>query len=512
MTILFWPRRSPNEPLSTAAGILIGWKLDPNIVVVSRILHHNDKSLADRIIRESSNDQIRPSDIRVLATWDPTSRPTRTVWPECLPTIGPTKVGPWWLASDQSFDDESDMLVYFDHKSNYCIRRTDDRIYDGFDKILQCLMKANTSLDLEEVFDSSISENKRVKTMTAPSSILTLVEVIRQYSLFFGQIKFTNDKTLTSLLSLLPIFNKTQQKSVDRSQLLIDIAARVILGFLMMHFQSQFVSALELLYMSDHELRRGLYWLERNPMGFKVNAPLTHIIGIHINFALDVWHNFVLIFFFGTREKRILVSKAFAMSSVLLGSNGTLAALLDLIHISTWHISLIHVGLSKIYQSQLWMLNRLWKLFRGKKHNPLRQRTDSEQYDSMQLIVGILAFTFVLFLLSTVYVYHAFFALLYFIIQPTILFVIYGFYNDLLNWKSRTIIGIYLEALNTKGVWFLRTIPSSSNRLNRIISSYFIQENILLLCSLGKSLIQGEKIVSLQRSMINRLHPCLPSD
>jgi len=55
-------------------------------------------------------------------------------------------------------------------------------------------------------------------------------------------------------------------------------------------------------------------------------------------------------------------------------------------------------------------LSSLWKLFRGKKWNPLRQRTDSLDFHIDQLLLGTMLFTVTSFLLPTTAVYYFFFA------------------------------------------------------------------------------------------------------
>ena len=47
----------------------------------------------------------------------------------------------------------------------------------------------------------------------------------------------------------------------------------------------------------------------------------------------------------------------------------------------------------RLYHLELYCLGSLWRLFRGKKWNVLRQRVDSAVYDADQLFVGTLLFT-----------------------------------------------------------------------------------------------------------------------
>lgn len=62
---------------------------------------------------------------------------------------------------------------------------------------------------------------------------------------------------------------------------------------------------------------------------------------------------------------------------------------------------------------ELESLKSLFRLFRGKKLNPLRSRIDSYSYNIEQLFIGTLGFCIVFFLLPTVLIYYTvFFAVL----------------------------------------------------------------------------------------------------
>ncbi|MEQ2243454.1 hypothetical protein ILYODFUR_007280, partial [Ilyodon furcidens] len=65
-----------------------------------------------------------------------------------------------------------------------------------------------------------------------------------------------------------------------------------------------------------------------------------------------------------------------------------------------------------LYCLKIYGLSSLWRLFRGKKWNVLRQRVDSCSYDLDQLFIGMLLFTILLFLLPTTALYYLVFTLL----------------------------------------------------------------------------------------------------
>lgn len=83
----------------------------------------------------------------------------------------------------------------------------------------------------------------------------------------------------------------------------------------------------------------------------------------------------------------------------------------DLLSILTVHIYSFYLASARIYNWQLTILISLFHLFRGKKHNVLRNRIDSCDYDLDQLLVGTIVFCLLLFLLPTVVVFYLNFAI-----------------------------------------------------------------------------------------------------
>ncbi len=64
---------------------------------------------------------------------------------------------------------------------------------------------------------------------------------------------------------------------------------------------------------------------------------------------------------------------------------------------------------SRLYNLQMKGLTSLWRLFRGKKWNPLWGRVDSFAFNVNQLIIGTLLFTILLFLLPTTILFYGVF-------------------------------------------------------------------------------------------------------
>lgn len=64
----------------------------------------------------------------------------------------------------------------------------------------------------------------------------------------------------------------------------------------------------------------------------------------------------------------------------------------------------------RLYRSFVQILVSLWRLFRGNKFNPLRNRVDTCIYTLDELFVGTLAFVIACYLVPSVAAYHYFFS------------------------------------------------------------------------------------------------------
>ncbi|XP_023768757.1 N-acetylglucosaminyl-phosphatidylinositol biosynthetic protein gpi1 isoform X1 [Lactuca sativa] len=146
-----------------------------------------------------------------------------------------------------------------------------------------------------------------------------------------------------------------------------------------------------------------------NPAGFKLNTELAGVLGTLSLNAIQFWSTvlgsmrFLFIFFI----------KGLATSGVIFGITTPAALTLDMITISTTHISTLHWLISLIYSRQIQATTALWRLFRGQKWNPLRERLDSYDYTVEQHIVGSLLFTPLLLLLPTTSAFYMSFTIMY---------------------------------------------------------------------------------------------------
>jgi N-acetylglucosaminyl transferase component (Gpi1) len=151
--------------------------------------------------------------------------------------------------------------------------------------------------------------------------------------------------------------------------------------------------------------------LEDFPAGFKLNESLTEQMGYGIRHLVMVHRQWMESTLWNIKYGQQVVIPVLFMGSGLCGYNFFLAILMDMCRLETLHLWLLTRIFRSVYQTELFLLSALFRLFRGKKHNVLRQRTDSMQYDAMQLLVGTLAFCICIFLWTTIMVYYAFFVM-----------------------------------------------------------------------------------------------------
>ncbi|GKT82578.1 N-acetylglucosaminyl transferase component [Colletotrichum tofieldiae] len=148
-------------------------------------------------------------------------------------------------------------------------------------------------------------------------------------------------------------------------------------------------------------LQRSISWLMGWPAGLKLNEELALFLGDLFLWVIDYW---------STLQPVLPHIIWFIGFSSFAGASMPIAMFSDLLSGLTIHIYSFYLASARIYHWQLTILISLFHLFRGKKHNVLRNRIDSCDYDLDQLLVGTILFTLLFFLLPTVVVFYLNFA------------------------------------------------------------------------------------------------------
>ncbi|XP_076840000.1 phosphatidylinositol N-acetylglucosaminyltransferase subunit Q [Brachyhypopomus gauderio] len=155
------------------------------------------------------------------------------------------------------------------------------------------------------------------------------------------------------------------------------------------------------------ELQELLEWLMGAPAGLKMNRALDQVLGRFFLYHIHLWISYIRLM-----SPFIEMILWYVGLSACLGLTFALSVLSDIVALLTFHIYCFYVYGARLYCLKIYGLSSLWRLFRGKKWNVLRQRVDSCSYDLDQLFIGTLLFTILLFLLPTTALYYLVFTLL----------------------------------------------------------------------------------------------------
>ncbi|KAG8433229.1 hypothetical protein GDO86_017491 [Hymenochirus boettgeri] len=155
------------------------------------------------------------------------------------------------------------------------------------------------------------------------------------------------------------------------------------------------------------ELQELLQWLMGAPAGLKMNKALDEVLGRFFMYHIHLWISYIRLM-----SPFIESILWYIGLSACLGLSLALSILSDIIALLTFHIYCFYVYGARLYCFKMHGLSSLWRLFRGKKWNVLRQRVDSCSYDLDQLFLGTLLFIILLFLLPTTALYYLVFTLL----------------------------------------------------------------------------------------------------
>ncbi|KAM7387481.1 hypothetical protein PAMA_009885 [Pampus argenteus] len=199
-----------------------------------------------------------------------------------------------------------------------------------------------------------------------------------------------------------------------KANILVSFLVDAALGMLLISwlYRDNHISMLAnaLVPAADHvakELEELLQWLMGAPAGLKMNRALDQVLGRFFLYHIHLWISYIHLM-----SPFIEGILWYGGLSACFGLTFALSLLSDMVALLTFHIYCFYVYGARLYCLKIYGLSSLWRLFRGKKWNVLRQRVDSCSYDLDQLFIGTLLFTILLFLLPTTALYYLVFTLL----------------------------------------------------------------------------------------------------
>ncbi|TKW11703.1 hypothetical protein SEVIR_6G250500v4 [Setaria viridis] len=218
------------------------------------------------------------------------------------------------------------------------------------------------------------------------------------------------DTSLSSTVNVEYAHKAAIRKHALWSSIAVDLLMGFVLGAaFLLHTETICSCTIDLVHhMTDAILRSGCVWLMGVPAGFKLNTELAELLGMISLNAVQIYST--LWFFVGGYLRHII--RGIALSGIILGLTAPVSFFIDIIQLATLHVTMLHWLISSIYSRQIQTVASLWRLFRGRKWNPLRQRLDSYDYTVEQHVVGSLLFTPVLLLIPTTSVFYVFFSIL----------------------------------------------------------------------------------------------------
>lgn len=164
-------------------------------------------------------------------------------------------------------------------------------------------------------------------------------------------------------------------------------------------------------------LRDMILWLMDWPAGLKLNTELAKFLGDLFLWVIDIWRGkevscivdsdqLISIGLVGNLKPLLPHVIYFIGFASFAGATMPISMFSDLLSLLTVHIYCFYTASARIFHWQLTIITSLFHLFRGKKHNVLRNRIDSCDYDLDQLLLGTILFTLLFFLLPTVIVFY----------------------------------------------------------------------------------------------------------
>lgn len=193
-------------------------------------------------------------------------------------------------------------------------------------------------------------------------------------------------------------------------------------------------------YFTNSIIVANIRWLMGWPAGFKLNDNVDSFMGQLFLFYNRVWIQVLLLLPIAYRGFVVLLA-----CSGVLGVSLMLSIVSDFIYVYTLHVTFFYTASARIYMHQLQAMSALWKLFRGKKRNVLRNRIDSCHFDIDQLLLGTILFTVLFFLFPTIAIYYLYFSMVRLVVFACYVFI----YSALQILNHFPIYGILLYIIDS---------------------------------------------------------------
>lgn len=195
------------------------------------------------------------------------------------------------------------------------------------------------------------------------------------------------------------------------TQLVIDVVLGILVLAFCFGFPDHFFELCNRLGSTLHlgNLESKIHWLLGFPAGFKPNENMGIFIGNIVLKVIEKW-NFITVALIEVRLAIVVYVSIFG----IFGLSVQLAAVNDMLFLCSMWVFAIYSVIALSYHHCLQMMNSLYRLFRGKKFNVMRNRDDANNFSVSELFLGVMLITLCIFLLPTVafFYYYAFLSII----------------------------------------------------------------------------------------------------
>ncbi|XP_063200449.1 phosphatidylinositol N-acetylglucosaminyltransferase subunit Q isoform X1 [Chroicocephalus ridibundus] len=323
-------------------------------------------------------------------------------------------------STDHKAEDASKLSAIFDTVAKSKILFMTDRYDDGPIKLTHWQSDGvEASIIVELMKQASVPACMLLTFLLSLVSGVCRSRVLKFWPLSFLWSKLSTCEQLGHRLQHLQVISsnkkaQNQTQLMRKANIFVSLLVDVALGLLLISwlYRKNRIGHLAdtLIPVADHvaeELQDLLQWLMGAPAGLKMNRALDQVLGRFFLYHIHLWISYIHLM-----SPFIEMILWYVGLSACLGLTVALCILSDIIALLTFHIYCFYVYGARLYCLKIYGLSSLWRLFRGKKWNVLRQRVDSCSYDLDQLFIGTLLFTILLFLLPTTALYYLVFTLL----------------------------------------------------------------------------------------------------
>lgn len=185
------------------------------------------------------------------------------------------------------------------------------------------------------------------------------------------------ESTIIQIYCILDEAVRKRMLSIQMKHVLVTRILDIILGALVLHWLLLCGGSIPIKCTDTVILRIGdlLRFLMGSPVGLKLNAAFNKALGNFFLYHMTLWNSFLKV---AADSVDIGTVAGTALGFICsFGLTQQLAVASDLLALTTFHVHCIYVYAARLYGAQIYGLIALWRLFLGRKRNPLKGRVDT---------------------------------------------------------------------------------------------------------------------------------------